>query len=408
MENNSEKDTLLGGVAGLFTPMDAPKELNGFREYKDGEDDLTDEDITNIQKSLAGNLSSAFGVEPEEEEETEEEAAEEEVKKPKTKKTEKKKVTPEPIPEEDEEDEEDGFEDEEDEDETGDDVKDDKTKPNAFTAFFDVLNDELGIELGENEKKPTSAEEIADLIRETIQDNSIPTYASPEVEELDKFIRNGGKIQDYFTSVSEIDFDNFDLKSEANQEKIVKELLLEKGFTNTQVAKKLAKYKDADILSDEAEDALETLKEIREEKKEALLEDQKNKYQQQIKQQQKFFNDVIENVNNLENVRGIAIPKKDKEKLLAYVLKVDGEGKTQYQKDYEKNSIKNLLESAYFTMKGDTLLNAAEKTGRSAAIKAFKQSLDSTGNPAKGARRIKTQNNSTTFNRAVQQLFGSN
>lgn len=51
---------------------------------------------------------------------------------------------------------------------------------------------------------------------------------------------------------------------------------------------------------------------------------------------------------------------------------------TKFQKDWSK-SVKNLLESAYFTMKGDTLLKAAKSEGSTKAINKFKESLNRTG-----------------------------
>ena len=51
-------------------------------------------------------------------------------------------------------------------------------------------------------------------------------------------------------------------------------LLKEKGFNAKQIDKKISKYEDAGLLEDEAQDAIEDLKEIREEKKKQLLEDQ--------------------------------------------------------------------------------------------------------------------------------------
>lgn len=93
----------------------------------------------------------------------------------------------------------------------------------------------------------------------------------------------------------------------------------------------------------------------------------------------------------MDNIRGIKIPQKDKQALLEYIFKPTADGKTQYQKDYSK-SVKNLLESAYFTMKGDTLLKAAKSEGSNAAINKFKNSLNRTG----VSRKTKRQDNTST------------
>lgn len=415
MENSSEKGLLGFDAFDAFGGGDELKSINGFKEYTDAEDlDLTDEQI----KAMTGGngLLDAFGSEnnkdkfkskqtdesEEEEEESEEEEQEEEESEKDTKKS--KKTTKKPVKKEEDEDEDE----EENEEDTDDEDEDDQdeTQSNAITSFFDLINEDLGIELGEDEEKPKTVKELVNLISEVIEENSVPTYANDEVAKIDEFVRKGGKLEDYFTVVSDLDLDSLDITSEANQERVVRELLSKKGFSNTQINKKIAKYKDADLLEDEAEDALETLKEIKIQDKEALLDAQKIKHEALLKEQQKFINNVVDSVKVLDNIRGIAIPKKDKEKLLAYVLKTDSNGLTAYQKDYAKDNVKNLLESAYFTMKGDALLSSAEKTGRSAAIRNFKQSLNSSTNASKGTKRIKTDLKSDTFDQLVQRLYG--
>ena len=121
-----------------------------------------------------------------------------------------------------------------------------------------------------------------------------------------------------------------------------------------------------------------------------------------MQRQQKFFDDVVGEIKSLDNIRGIKIPPKDKKELLAYIFKADANGKTQYQKDYSK-SVRNLIESAYFTMRGDTLLDAAKKQGTSSAIKNLKNSLRSTS-VSKNTKRNNSSSSNSIFSRAVQLL----
>lgn len=155
-------------------------------------------------------------------------------------------------------------------------------------------------------------------------------------------------------------------------------------------------------MEDEAEDALEAMKDIEETKKEQLLSNQKKEHEKRIAKQQEFVDNVVNEINAMKDIRGIKVPEKDRKALLSYIFKADSEGKTQYQKDYQK-SVKNLIESAYFTMKGDTLLDSAKKIGTSSAIKNLKQSLRSTG-VSKGTKRINTTSANSIFSRAVQLL----
>jgi hypothetical protein len=109
---------------------------------------------------------------------------------------------------------------------------------------------------------------LIDYFQKVIEEDSKPTYASEEMENLDNFVKQGGELSRYLQIEQEFDLDNIDLEDENNQKSIVKLLLREKGFNEKQIDKKIQKYEDAGLLEDEAEDALEDLKEIKEQKKE--------------------------------------------------------------------------------------------------------------------------------------------
>lgn len=269
---------------------------------------------------------------------------------------------------------------------------DDNTEDNAVATFFEALSDKMGWELDEDEEIPQTPEELVEYFQEVIEENSVPQYASEEVEALDKFVKNGGNLKDYFQIDGELDLEDFEIEdNEVNQKLVIKEFLKEKGFSSKQIDKKLTKYEDAGLLEDEATDALEALRDIREQKKQQLLEQQEKSANELKKRQQEYFNSVVTEIKGMDNIRGIKIPQKDKQALLEYIFKPTADGKTQYQKDYSK-SVKNLLESAYFTMKGDILLKAAKSEGSTAAINKFKNSLSKTG----VSRKTRRQDNTST------------
>lgn len=273
-----------------------------------------------------------------------------------------------------------------------DDASDDNSESDTIISFFDSISERLGWEDVEDDEKPKTAEELVEYFQEVIEENSVPQYASEEVEALDKFVKNGGNLKDYFQIDGELDLEDFEIEdNEVNQKLVIKEFLKEKGFSSKQIDKKLTKYEDAGLLEDEATDALEALRDIREQKKQQLLEQQEKSANELKKRQQEYFNSVVTEIKGMDNIRGIKIPQKDKQALLEYIFKPTADGKTQYQKDYSK-SVKNLLESAYFTMKGDTLLKAAKSEGSTAAINKFKNSLSKTG----VSRKTRRQDNTST------------
>ena len=273
-------------------------------------------------------------------------------------------------------------------------------------GFFDAISEKLGWEFDENEEKPNTIESLIDYFQNIIEEESKPVYASSEVEALDNFVKQGGKLQDYLKIDAEIDLDSVDLEDEGSQKIIVKALLKEKGFSQKQIDKKISKYEDAGLLEDEAQDALEDLKEIRQQKKEQLLADQEKAFKQYKKQQQEFYDNVVAEIKDLKNIRGISIPEKDKRELIDYIFKPGADGKTKYQSDYIKGGVKNLIESAYFTKNADKLIQAAKREGNNSAIDKFKQSLRSTSvsGKTKQTTRANRSDDSTIWDNFTKRL----
>ena len=325
-------------------------------------EELSEEELNNIRKN----------TKTETEEEKEEELEEVKSKSKAKPKTTTKEETEEPEVEEEEP--------EESTDET-----------TIVTGFFDSLSEKLGWDDIEDDDKPKTVEDLIDYFNDVIEENSVPQYASEEVEQLDKFVKNGGNLRDYFSIDNEIDLDDIDLEDESNQKLVLKEFLKEKGFNAKQIEKKLTKYEEAGILEDESQDAAEALKDIRENKKQQLLKDQENAAKLAAQRQQEYFDTVVNEIKGMDNIRGVKIPEKDKQILLEYIFKPTSDGMTKFQKDWSK-SVKNLIESAYFTMKGDTLVKAAEVKGQNAAINKFKNSLNRAG----VSRKTNKQDNTST------------
>lgn len=277
------------------------------------------------------------------------------------------------------------------------DSDDGTTSEELIVNFFDSLSEQLGWSDVEDEDKPKTAEDLIEYFKDVIEENSVPQYASEEVEKLDEFVRNGGNLKDYFSIDADIDLDNIEVEdNEINQKLIVKEFLKEKGFSTKQIEKKITKYEDAGILEDEATDALEALRDIKAERKEKLLEQQQKQAREAEKQQQEFFQNVVSEIKGMNSIYGIDIPEKDKRALLEYIFKPDANGVTKYQKDYAK-SLKNLITSAYFTMKGDSLITIAKQKGRKDALDNFKNSLRGNGVSKKSKKQIINNDSTSTI-----------
>lgn len=386
--------------------MENKNTLNGFEAILDGlvpnvgtnknndiDNDLNDivsEELTDEELKALRNPKKDKKVEKEEieeEDETEDVDDVEEQEEPTETKPKKSKKKPEPKVDEDDNTEE--VED--------NDTSDDNKSEEVIVNFFDSLSEQLGWDDVDDEEKPKTAEELIEYFRDVIEENSVPNYASEEVEKLDEFVRNGGNLKDYFSIDADLDLDNIEVEdNEINQKLIVKEFLKEKGFSTKQIEKKITKYEDAGILEDEATDALEALRDIKAERKEKLLEQQQKQAREAEKQQQEFFQNVVSEIKGMNSIYGIDIPEKDKRALLEYIFKPDANGVTKYQKDYAK-SLKNLITSAYFTMKGDSLITIAKQKGRKDALDNFKNSLRGNGVSKKSKKQIINNDSTSTI-----------
>ena len=394
-----DKKMTLGGFEAVLDSF-IPNPDGGFRNSNVDEnvnvnadefESLDDEELEDIKNN---NIEVKNKKEkPVEEQDTEEEEIEEEDIEDKPK---RKPGRPRKEETEEEETEEEETEEEEE--------VEDNNEENVVTNFFDAVAEKLNWEFEEGEDKPKNVDELINYFQNVIEENSKPEYSSEEVEALDNFVKQGGDLKKYLTIDAELDLDDIDIEDEANQKLVVKQLLKEKGFSTKKIDKLVSRYEEAGLLEDEAQDALEDLKEIKEEKKKQLLEDQKKAYQIQLQRQQQFYDNVVSEIKGLKNIRGITVPEKDKKVLMDYILKPDTDGKTKYQKDYAKGGVKNLIESAYFTMNADKLIEAAKREGNNSAIDKFRRSLKSSSITTKSRKQATGSDDDPIWFSAARQL----
>lgn len=388
-----DKKMTLGGFEAVLDSF-IPNPDGGFRNSNIDEnvnvnadefESLDDEELEDIKKN---NIEVKNNKENPVEEDTEEEEIEEEDIEDKPKRKPGRPRKEETIEEETEEEEE----------------VEDNNEENVVTNFFDAMAEKLNWEFEEGEEKPKSVDELINYFQNVIEENSKPEYSSEEVEALDNFVKQGGDLKKYLTIDAELDLDDIDIEDETNQKLVVKQLLKEKGFSTKKIDKLVSRYEEAGLLEDEAQDALEDLKEIKEERKKQLLEDQKKAYQIQLQRQQQFYDNVVSEIKGLKNIRGITVPEKDKKVLMDYILKPDTDGKTKYQKDYAKGGVKNLIESAYFTMNADKLIEAAKREGNNSAIDKFRRSLKSSSITTKSRKQATGSDDDPIWFSAARQL----
>lgn len=274
--------------------------------------------------------------------------------------------------------------------------------------IVDYLSEQLSKELGwefTEDIKPKSIEDIIAYMGAVVEENSKPEFASEDLEKLNSFIKEGGDFKKYMSEIyGGTDYENIDISSERTQKKVITENLLRLGYNDAKIQKSLARYEEAGTLEEEAEEALEVLKEHVVEKAQTLLVDQQKAHKEVVKQQQKFYLDVQSTVGQLDSIRGIPVSVKEKKELLDYIFKPEADGRTKYQKDYAKN-YKNLIESAYFTMRGDSLLSKVANKATSQAARNLQERLASKGKRTKSSGTVVgNQNTLSAWDAVSSQL----
>ena len=268
-------------------------------------------------------------------------------------------------------------------DDTDDNVEDEPSNAEVIEAeqvgaLFDAIGEQFGWDMNEIEEdtRPVTVEGLTDYIRQVVDQNSVPEYADERIQALDAYVKNGGRFEDFYAAQQQtINYDNINLEDENNQRTVIRDLLKANGYTDEQINNKIDRYESADMLEEEAEDALSRLKVIKQQETERLQQQQEAAVKRQQEETKAFYNTMQKDINNLTDIRGINIPKEDRRKLFEYIFKQDADGLTQYQKDFNKNLTKNLIESAYFTMKADSLITEAKKTGETTAAQKLRQIL---------------------------------
>lgn len=253
---------------------------------------------------------------------------------------------------------------------------DDVAEATQVGALFDAMAESLGWDINDikDNERPVTVDELVQYMHDTVEQNSTPQYADERIQQLDEYVKNGGRFEDFYSvQQKELELDTVDIEDEADQKAIIREYLHASGYSDTEVNRKIERYEDADLLQDEAEDALGKLKSYREAQAQQMAQQQEQLRVQQEEQSRAFYEDVTNKIKGLTQIRGIQVPKEDRAALYNYIFRTDANGQSQYAKDFNKNMVKNLIESAYLTMKGDALISTAKRSGETSAAQRLRQ-----------------------------------
>jgi len=250
------------------------------------------------------------------------------------------------------------------------------TEPEITAFVQEKLFNKLGWTLTEEDTKQ-DIDSLVEYMEKIVEANSKPRFANEDIEKLNSFVSQGGKLENYFQVKGELDLDSIDLTNEFNQRTVIKELMTEEGYSQNQIDKKIKRYDESGILEEESLEAKESLEKIRQKKADKLLTEQTKIHDANIKQQQQFYNDVSSTIDKYENIRGIKLNTAKKNELKEALLRVSNDGVTKYQKVFNEDPVKNLIESAFFSLNKDAIFDELVRKAESKAAQNLKKKLES-------------------------------
>lgn len=243
--------------------------------------------------------------------------------------------------------------------------------------FNEKLSDSLKWDL-DGDDAPKTVEELVDFMKEIVKEASEPTFASEEIKELDKFVKEGGNLKDFYKNVFTdfLDTKSLDIENEYDQKRVIRQNLKNQGYSDERISRTIKRYEEAGVLEDEAKDALEIVEEYEKNSKQKLLENQEKFHAESLEQQQKFVSDVEKTINDI-NLLGFELTPAEQKTLMSYILKTDKNGLTEFQREYNNNIATNLVRTAAIQKYGDKILTkVVDKNVKRESSKAVKNLHD--------------------------------
>jgi len=190
-----------------------------------------------------------------------------------------------------------------------------------------------------------SEEWLLNKVQDTI-DSKVLEYKESMPEEIKYLLENhedGVNMYDLLQSdVQQKTYDSIDKDklsdSQSLQKKLVRDLLSVNGFSQTQIERKVARYEDAGVLLDEAEEALSTLQDVQKQQKEQLIVKQKEEQKQRVESHKAWLGDLKTHIDKKDEILpGFNLNPKDKNVLYNGITKLDRNGENEIMRMRKKD-----------------------------------------------------------------------
>jgi hypothetical protein len=243
----------------------------------------------------------------------------------------------------------------------------------AKALGYDIENNYEDTEEGLVEFTKDIAQNIAeDQINELFQQ-------FPLVQKHLDFVMAGGDSEKFFQAYnpnldySQYEIDKGDIRT---QKAFVSEYFKTKGHDEEFIKDMLEDYEDSGKLYDKAAIAQKQLANVQREEREKLVQEQKQIQAQTAQQQQDFWENVANVIDEGKEFAGIRIPEKEKAKFFDYIsAPINKNGATKRDEDYANAELEVKLAVDYLMFKGFKLNDIISTKAKTESARNLKEKL---------------------------------
>jgi hypothetical protein len=261
------------------------------------------------------------------------------------------------------------------------------------TVVSEVLT-KLGYEL-DGEYADTS-EGLADMTKDVaskMADDRIDEVleAFPLVKKHLDYVLSGGQSENFMQAHDpNLDYNKIELAQDdiRSQKAILSDYFTQKGHDKDFIQEMLGDYEDSGKLHSKADQARQALGKVQAQQKEQMLADQKGMVQKQQAEQQEFWNNVSNTIQESKEFKGLQVPEKEKSKFFNYLSKpISKEGYTQRDVDHSEADMEVKLAIDYLMYKGFNLKDIIKTKAKTQATQSLRQKISKNEDTVKSARK---------------------
>ena len=250
------------------------------------------------------------------------------------------------------------------------------------SEFVQEIFENLGWGYNPNEDKFNDPTEFATFISDTIQENMNSVYASDEIQALNEYVLNGGRLEDYFENVLKtIDFNQIGDKD------IIRQYYKGIGWEGNKVERKISTLEDSGLLPEEADMMRDELEKVRLSEKQRYFQEQKANADSELKLVHQKQMEMKNKIESFQDLFGGKVDSRTANGMFNVLYQPDTNGMTRI--DHALNNPEKLAMIAYFEANNwdfDKLMRFKTSDARKQVFKQLQSSTKISKGPKSDSR----------------------